>query len=100
MRAISLFFLAVLHGGIGRGRPALADLLAFLEVTADGAITARDDLLPFLQAVGDFPKAIVTNTDFHRDHFGFVAIEEEDNLNRLGGVVFGFAVTRRRTIGA
>ena len=50
-------------------------------------ITAGDNFLAFLQAVGDFPVIVVADADFHRHHFHVVAFDDEHHVHRLVSVI-------------
>src|ERR1051326_7420057 len=100
LRLVLFFFLFILFSRWG----TFLNFLPVLQLSADSTIAARNDLLSFLQSFSDLPVTVITDPDFHWDHFNVVAIENEDDFNRFGRLFVCLSravcgVTRKR-IGA
>ena len=50
---------------------------------ADGVVAADDNLIAFLQTVGDLLIIVVADADFHRHGFDVVAFDDKHHVHRL-----------------
>src|SRR5690242_7755010 len=79
--SIGLLLLVVLR----HLRHTFLDFLAVFEVAPNCAVAARDNLVALLQSFHNLPVGIVTDADFHRNHFRPLTVSDENDFNRFGG---------------
>jgi hypothetical protein len=77
------FFFLVLAGGGGVDQ----DFLAVLQISIDGLVAAGNNLLAFLQSLGDFDIVVVTDAAFDGNLLDVIAFDDEDDFNRFGRFV-------------
>src|SRR6185369_418508 len=87
---VAVFFVLVFLF-IARGLTFL-NFLAVFELAINGAKTAGDDFLSFLNSLGDFPIGIVADADLYRGQFGVIPFDQENDFHRFGSFFISFGV--------